>query len=118
LENQDAYTESDSTVNGKNQVRLGQARATARVGYMLPVSWGYVNPYGWARPEYDVSKTPAGVIDNAGTKSSNSHFGTTFAVGTNVGLGDNSVFSLEGTTSQFRKNLDVYGVTGTVRFKF
>jgi len=117
-EDQDAYSESNGTAVGKVKVRLGQARATERLGYLAPVSWGYVNPYGWARLEYDVSKTAAGVIDSKGTLASHSNFGTTFGLGVNFGLGDYTTLNVEGTTTQFRENLQVYGGTATIRVKF
>jgi len=117
-EKQDAYNESNGRGVDSVYVHLGQARLTGKAGYLIPTGFGYLNPYGSARIEYDVVKNPAAVIDASGTKASNDDFGVTFGLGVSAGIGDSTTVNLEGNTTQFREDLNVYGVSGNVRYKF
>lgn len=118
MENQDGYTESDGSAVSEVGVHLGQARLSGKLGYLFPASFGYVNPYGTARLEYDVLKDEAGIIDAAGTKANDDKFGVTFGLGVSAGIGEATSINLEGTTTQFREEMNAYGVSGTVRYKF
>jgi len=117
-EDQDAYTESDGSPVGKTKTRLGQMRATPKLGYRIATPFGSVTPYGSARLEYDVSKSPAQVIDGMGTLASNGRFGTTFAVGVNADVGDAVSVNIEASSAQFRKDIESTVLGGTVRYKF
>lgn len=117
-EDQGAYVESDgSTVDGI-KVRLGQMRNTVNLGYRWPVEFGHVTPYGTVRVEYDVIKEPTSVIDSAGTVAYGTRFGATFGLGVNVGVGDNTILSLEASTAQFRENIEMYTVIANIRYRF
>lgn len=117
-EKQDAYNESNGNRVDATDTHLGQARLTGKVGYLAPTSFGYLNPYGSARLEYDLVKDAPGTVDAAGTLASHDNFGVTFGLGVAAGIGDATTVNLEGTTTQFRDNQNVYGVSGTVRYKF
>lgn len=120
-ETQDAYAETGSagTAVSKVKIRMGQLRSTNKAGYELATSWGSITPYAMIRPEYDVNKSPASLLDTAtSTMAVSDRFGTTFGLGLNMTVGDESTINLEGTTSQFRSHLGMDGVTGTVRFRF
>jgi|AGTN01.2.fsa_nt_gi Autotransporter beta-domain. len=117
-EHTDEYTESDGSNADGVKFRLGQAHATFRSGYLFPTDWGNVNPFGSVRFEYDANKTAATAVDAVGTKGYDSRFGTTFSVGTNFIIGDNNLLTIEGSTTQFRDNLESYTISGTYRIKF
>lgn len=120
-ETQDAYAETGSagTAVSKVKIRLGQLRSTNKAGYEMVTSWGSITPYAMVRPEYDVNKSPAAILDTAtNTVATSDRFGATFGLGLNMAVGDDSTINLEGTTSQFRSHLSMDGVTGTVRFRF
>lgn len=120
-ESQRRYTEvgaGGAEVSAVN-IRLGQLRSTNKIGYFEKTSWGSIMPYLMVRPEYDVNKTPAAVLDSTtNTKAVSDRFGTTFGLGLSMAIGDDSTVNLEGTTSQFRSNLGMDGITGTVRLQF
>lgn len=118
MEKQDAYTESNGGQVGEVSVHLGQARLGGKVGYLAPTSFGYLNPYGSARLEYDVVKDGPGVVDAAGTKANDDDFGVTFGLGVAAGIGEATTINVEATTTQFRDDLKNYGVSGTVRYRF
>lgn len=117
---QDAHSETGpgAATIGETQVRLGQWRLSTQAGYPMEMEWGSLMPYGLVRLEYDSSHTPAGVADAFGTPVANDRFGATFGLGAQAVVGDDTYLSIEGTTTQFRQHLDVYGLTGTLRIKF
>lgn len=117
-ETQDAYTETDGSEVDETKTRLGQMRLTPKVGYRLPMEFGSVTPYGSARLEYDVNKTPAQPVDSVGTMASDSRFGTTFAVGVNANIGDGLSANLEASSTQFRENIETTIFSGTIRYRF
>lgn len=119
-ETQGAYTEkgtNGSTV-GESQMRLGQARLSGKAGYAIQEAWGSMTPYGSARLEFDVNHTPTGIADADGTPVSNDRFGTTFAIGNDLSIGNSTSLNLEATTTQFREHIQLYGLSGSVRVKF
>lgn len=118
MEKQDAYHESNGNAIDEASTHLGQARLGGKVGYVAATNFGYLNPYTSARLEYDVVKDHAGTIDAQGTLANSDDFGVTFGLGMNAGIGENTTLNLEGTTTQFREDQSVYGVSGTVRYKF
>lgn len=117
-EDQDAYTETDGSSVDAIKVRLGQFRNTVNLGYRIPMEFGHITPYGLIRLEYDAIKEPTSVIDSAGTVAYGSQFGATFGLGVNVGVGDNTVLSLEGSTAQFRDNIEMYTLVANIRYRF
>lgn len=120
LETQNAYTETGpgAASYDKSKIRLGQVRLSNKAGYPIETEWGSIMPFGSARLEYDVSHSPAGVADAFGTPVANDRFGTTFGLGADASISDDTYLSIEGTTTRFRKHLEVYGLTGTLRIKF
>jgi outer membrane autotransporter protein len=117
-ENQDPFRESDGSDVGGVKVRLGQVRDTIRLGYRFTTGFGFIMPYGSARLEYDAVKSPDTYIDSAGTLAYGSKFGTTFGLGLNMGIGDNTIISLEANSTQFRENLEAYSLVANIRYKF
>lgn len=118
MEKQDAYKESTGGSVDEVGVHLGQARLGGKVGYLAPTSFGYLNPYGSARLEYDVVKDAPGVINAAGTKANDDDFGVTFGLGVAAGIGQSTTINVEATSTQFRDDLKNYGVSSTVRYRF
>ncbi len=116
-EEQDAYSESDGTAVDKLIVHLGQVRTALNVSYTRKTNWGYINPFGSARAEYDHTANAPGSIDTSGTKGTDDPFGVNFKAGVAVGIGDNLKLTVAGESSEFRDNLEVYSVSGTVRYK-
>ena len=120
-EAQNAYRESGTagTLVDRVNIRLGQLRSTTRVGYFETTDWGFLNPYVSVRPEYDVNKSPAGIVDaTTGTKAVSDRFGATFAGGLAAGVGDDLTLMLEGSSGQFRSHMSMNGLTGTIRYRF
>lgn len=117
-EETDAYTMSNGTQNRGLSYRLGQVQNGYRVGYGFDMDWGRIVPYAAARLEFDVNKTPAAAIDTGGTKAYDGRFGTTFTLGTTLEVGDDQTVSLEGSTTQFRDNLNAYTVGASYRLRF
>ncbi|MGE5477535.1 MAG: autotransporter outer membrane beta-barrel domain-containing protein [Bacteroidales bacterium] len=120
LETQEAYTErgTGAVSNPENQIRLGQWRWTNKVGHSFIEEWGGYMPYASVRLEYDSSHTPSGVADAIGTPVANDRFGATFGLGADVAVGNDTTFSLEGSSTEFREHLSTYSVNGTLRVKF
>lgn len=112
------YTTNTGYVVNPTKSRTGQIRSTSKAGYTELTSWGWLYPFASVRLEYDANKTGATPIDTAGTMAANSLFGTTFGAGTSVGIGSSTTFTVEGTTTEFREHSSVYGLTGTLRYKF
>ena len=120
-EAQNAYREMGTagTQVDRVNIRLGQLRSTTRVGYFETTDWGFLNPYVSVRPEYDVNKSPAGIVDaTTGTKAVSDRFGATFAGGLVAGVGDDLTLMLEGSSGQFRSHMSMNGLTGTIRYRF
>ena len=117
-ERQDPYTTNTNYVVVESKSRTGQIRSTSKAGYTQLTSWGWLYPYGSVRLEYDANKTAATAIDTAGTLAANSLFGTTFGLGSSVGIGSNSSLTLEGTSTEFREHSSIYGLTATARLTF
>jgi hypothetical protein len=117
-ERQDAYLTTSNYAQPESKSRTGQIRSTTKLGRTHLTDWGWFYPYASARLEYDANKTGALYVDTQGTKAANSRFGTTFGVGSSVGLGSNSSLTLEGTSTEFREHSSIYGISGTVRVTF
>ena len=120
VETQDAYTESGAGGNRieEEKIHFGQWRLSGQAGYEFETQWGSIMPFGSVQLEYDSIKPDAGVADQFGTPVANDKFGATFGLGAQANIGDDLSLTVEGTTAQFREHLDVYSLTGTLRFKF
>jgi outer membrane autotransporter protein len=113
-EDQDGYTDSAGTVIGSSTIDLGRAAAGATVGYRFNA----VEPYARAMFEYDFSKEDP-VNLGGGQFSSDDKFGVNAALGANFGLSDNLSGNIEGNASTIgRENLDVYTISGRLRYQF
>ena len=117
-EKQQMYTTNTGYVVGTSKSRTGEIRSTTKAGYTELTSWGWIYPYASVRLEYDANKTAAVPVDTVGTMAANSLFGTTFGLGTTVGIGSNANLTVEGTSTEFREHVAVYGLTTTARLTF
>lgn len=113
-EDQDSYTDSSGAAVGSSTIDLGRAAAGATVGYQFNV----VEPYARAMLEYDFAKEDP-VNLGGGQFSSDDKFGVNAAIGANFGLGTNLKGNIEGNASTLgRENLDVYTISGRLRYQF
>lgn len=112
-EDQDSYVDSTGTAADASTIRLGRASAGATVAFK-----GKVSPYIRAMAEYDYKKGAAADLGN-GRLASNDKFGINAAVGINAQLNDKLSLNVEGSSSaNLRNNLDVYGISGRLRYDF
>lgn len=115
-EYQGAYTSSTNTFNRDSLANFGQARATLGAGHDVRTSAGVFTPNVFARYEYDLPH--AQKVDlAAGYRSSNDRDGVTFGIGIDYAI-DDFKLNLGANTSQFRENLDSYGLDITLRYSF
>ncbi len=113
-EEQDAYTDSAGTAVNSSTIDLGRAAAGATLGYQFDA----VEPYVRAMFEYDFSKEDP-VNLGGGQFSSDDKFGVNASLGANFGLGSNLSGNIEGNASTIgRENLDVYTISGRLRYQF
>jgi hypothetical protein len=113
---QGAYTSSANTFNRDSLANFGQVRATLAAGHDLKTSYGMFTPNVFARYEYDLPH--AQKVDlAAGYRSSNDRDGVVFGLGLDFAVEDLK-FNLGATTTQFRENLEVFGLDATVRYAF
>ncbi|HEY9081016.1 autotransporter outer membrane beta-barrel domain-containing protein [Magnetovibrio sp.] len=113
-EKQDGYTDSSGVASASSTINLGRAS----LGGTVAVNAGKFSPYVRAMAEYDYKKGKAADLGN-GRTSSNDKFGINAAVGVNAAINDKLSINVEGSSSaNMRDNLDVYGVTGRIRYNF
>lgn len=113
-EKQDAFTDSAGTASASSTINLGRAS----LGGTVAVSAGKFTPYLRAMAEYDYKKGAAADLGN-GRTASNDKFGINAAIGVNAQLNDKLTLNVEGTSAaNMRDNLDIYGVTGRLRYNF
>jgi len=113
-EKQDAFTDSAGTASAATTINLGRAS----LGGTVAVSAGKFSPYVRAMAEYDYKKGAAADLGN-GRTASNDKFGINAAIGVNAAINDKLSLNIEGTSAaNMRDNLDVYGVTGRLRYNF
>ncbi len=112
----DAYTESTGGAVSGATTNIGEGRVGARIGYDL----GKVETYFSGRYDYDfVAPGAQTVVTTGGTVTTpNDRSGFTLAAGLRFALAPNVSGNLEGTTVQGRQNQEIYGVNGTLRFRF
>lgn len=113
-EDQDGYTDSRGTAVSSSTIDLGRAAAGATLGYQFNV----VEPYVRAMLEYDLSKEDP-VNLGGGRFSSDDEFGLNASLGANFGIANNLTGNIEGNASTIgRENLDVYTISGRLRYQF
>jgi len=113
-EKQDGFTDSAGTVAASSTINLGRAS----VGGTVAVNAGKFSPYVRAMAEYDYKKGAAADLGN-GRIASNDKFGINAAIGVNANINDKLSINVEGTSAaNMRDNLDVYGLTGRIRYNF
>jgi hypothetical protein len=115
---QDQFVETNGSPVASSTIYLGELRAKGIVGYLIPMPWGSVTPYGLARLEYDPIRSAAPVINSLGQTVDNGRFGTTFNLGVSARSGDLITTSIEASTTQFRQYFQSYGVKGSLRVNF
>jgi len=113
-EKQDGFTDSAGTTSASSTINLGRAS----FGGTVAVSAGKFTPYLRAMAEYDYKKGAAADLGN-GRVASNDKFGVNAAIGINANINDKLSINIEGTSAaNMRDNLDIYGVTGRLRYNF
>ncbi len=113
---QDSYTSNANSVNRASLANFGQMRAQLSAGEDVRTSYGVFTPTVFARYEYDLPHTPK--VDLAsGYRSTNDRDGVVFGIGVDMAM-DDWKFNLSGTTTQFRENTDVYGLSAVARYLF
>lgn len=111
--NVDAMRFSDNTTVGEIDVETSQFKAGIELAYSITVPEGYthantVQPYAYTDYLYDT-------VDEVNGDSDAYRVGAGFRIAS----WDNTVSgSLEGNTDLGRDDIEIYGVTGTIRFKF
>ena len=113
---QNSYTSNSASFNRASLANFGQMRAQLSAGQDLRSSYGLFTPNVFARYEYDLPHT-AKVDLASGYRSTNDRDGVVFGIGLDMVM-DDWKFSLSGTTTQFRENTEVYGLSGVARYSF
>jgi outer membrane autotransporter protein len=112
-ENQDAFTESNSTANSENDISIGQFRVGGTVGYQL----GKVEPYVTGTYVYDAQQEKI-VVSAAQAAPKNDRSGIDVGGGIRFALSDRVTGGFEGTTHVGRDDYDSTSLTGNLRIKF
>lgn len=113
-EDQDGFTDSAGNVVGDTTIDLGRLSAGGTISYLA----GKVTPFVRLLGEYDFVKEDAVALGN-GNFSSDDEFGLNATVGLNLDMGNGWSGNIEGTASTlFRENLDVYSVSGRLRYQW
>lgn len=114
VENSDAYVTNTGTAVAATTNKLGRASLGGTVSFNL----AKVSPYISAMAEYDYRKGDAADLGN-GNFSSNDKFGVNAAVGLNAAVNNKVSLNIEASSaSNFRNNLDTYGISGRLRVDF
>ena len=112
-ENQDAFTESDTTFNPERDIDLGQLRIGGQVAYNI----GKVQPYLTGTYEYDFNREV--VVVGAGQATpANDRSGFEVGGGVRFALSDRVSGGIEGSTHVGRDDFSSTSVSGNVRIKF
>lgn len=113
---QDSYTTNANSVNRASLANFGQTRAQVSAGHDMRTSVGIFTPTVFARYEYDMPHSPS--VDLASNKkSTNDRDGVVFGLGVDMAM-DDWKFNVSGTTTQFRENTEVYGLSAVARYSF
>jgi len=114
----DGYTETGPASGGAvtgHATTIGQGRAGLRLGY----NFGMVEPYVKARVEHEFI-TPGTQLVSPATGGIVASDNTGYVIGVGALLNFNNRLSgaIEGTTTQGRDKQDIWGIAGTIRFRF
>ncbi len=113
-EDQDGFTDSAGTVAAGTTIDLGRVSAGGTISYLA----GKVTPFIRLLGEYDFVKEDAVALGN-GNFSSDDKFGLNATVGLNLDMGNGWSGNVEGTAATLlRENLDVYSVSGRLRYQW
>ena len=111
-EDQDGTTDSAGNVTTGETIDLGRVSFGGTLSYLA----GRVSPFIRVLGEYDYSKEDAVNLGN-GNFSSDDKFGINATVGFNMNMGNGMTGNVEATSATLlRDNLDVYTVSGRIRY--
>jgi hypothetical protein len=113
---QDSYTSNANSVNRASLANFGQMRAQVSVGQDIRTEYGLFTPTVFTRYEYDLPHT-AKVDLASGYKSTNDRDGVVFGIGLDMVM-DDWKFNLSGTSTQFRQNTEIFGLSAVARYSF
>jgi hypothetical protein len=102
-EHRDSFTESNGVTTGSEKTAIGFVNAGPRLGYMI----GSLEPY--IRAEGRVYYNDGG---------SNDQFDAVFAGGLSWAIAPGASLNVEGSTVQFRSDMEQYGIGGALRVQF
>ncbi|HEY5608885.1 MAG TPA: autotransporter outer membrane beta-barrel domain-containing protein [Alphaproteobacteria bacterium] len=102
-EDRDSFTESNGVTTGSQKTAIGFVNAGPRLGYMI----GSLEPY--VRAEGRVYYNDGGSDDR---------FDAVFAGGLRWNITPGASFNVEGSTVQFRNDMEQYGIGGALRVQF
>ncbi|MDD9918576.1 MAG: autotransporter domain-containing protein, partial [Rhodospirillaceae bacterium] len=111
-EDQDGTTDSAGNVTTGETIDLGRISFGGTLSYLA----GGVSPFIRVLGEYDYAKEDAVNLGN-GNFSSDDEFGINATVGLNMNFGNGVTGNVEATSATLlRDNLDVYTVSGRIRY--
>ena len=113
-ESQDAYTESNGTVVGDNDISIGQGRLSGTVGY----NFGKVQPFLTAQVQHEFWAPSAPVLGGGLASPSEDPTGYVVGAGVNFDISDSISGTVTATSTEGRDDLSLYSVSGRVRVKF
>jgi len=114
-QNDGSYRENGlgNALVGSQTTEVGQGRVGIRVGYDL----GKIEPYLKGRVEHEFT-SPGRTVVAPGVFVSSDTTGYVLGGGALFRLSDQLSGGLEATTTQGREHQDIWGVSGTIRFRF
>ncbi len=113
-EDQDGFTDSAGNVSAGSTIDLGRLSAGGTISYLA----GKVTPFVRILGEYDFVKEDGVALGN-GNFSSDDKAGLNATLGLNLNMGNGWSGNVEGTAATLlRENLDVYTVSGRVRYQW
>jgi outer membrane autotransporter protein len=110
-----AYFESglgNNRVSG-NIISIGQGRAGVKLGY----DFGQIEPYVKGRVEHEFI-SPGTQFVGPGVFVSPDTTGFVVGLGANLRVNDRLTGTVEATTNQGREDQEIWGISGTLRFRF
>jgi hypothetical protein len=113
-EDQDGFTDSAGTVSAGSTIDLGRVSAGGTISYLA----GKVTPFVRILGEYDFVKEDSVALGN-GNFSSDDKAGLNATLGLNMNFANGWSGNVEGTAATLlRENLDVYTVSGRLRYQW
>lgn len=116
-EQQDGYRDSTGAQVDKSEVNFGQIRTTVGGAYDIAASFGVLSPNAFVRMEYDTPTSHSVMVGNSWMSSSD-RTGAVFGLGVDAAIGNDLVFNVTATSTQFRQNTEAYSLIGNVRYSF